>query len=952
MSRYGEIAFTVLIFLICLQLGFSQLPSDQISTMNRVYEMIKNDTGTLFVWNNVTKDSSPCSWKGVFCTPDNSSIIKLSFHLFSISGSEFLPVICQIGTLESLDLSDNYLSSIPAGFITNCGEISGLRLLNFSSNKLVGSLLNFNGFGMLEHLDFSQNSLTGEINSQFIGLDSLKILNLSKNYFEGNVPTNLGKYSLLEELQLSFNQFTGTIPSKIIKYGNLGLIDLSVNNLSGRIPDEFGGLSKLKILILSLNNLSGGIPKSLSNITTLLRFAANQNNFSETIPAGITSYLRSLDLSYNKLSGTIPSDLLSGTNLQSIDLSYNKLEGSIPANISTRLFRLRLGRNSLNGTLPGESMRSLTELTYLELDNNSLIGSIPPEIGMCTNLALLNLAQNRLSGPLPPSLGNLINLQVLNLQSNNFVGEIPIQITMLHRLQRVKISWNSLNGSIPDSISNLQNLTNLDLQGNSLRGSIPNSIGTLNNLLELQLGKNQLSGHIPAMPQNLQIALNLSNNLFEGNIPVTLSRLTGLEVLDLSNNRFSGKIPEFLTKMTTLTQLDLANNLLSGAVPQFGNFVHVVTDGNKDLMKTTRNPPPASQRKRKSVASDAVIAAAAAVIAVGLLTMISLLISRRYYRINDEHLDSGEETSQLRVVQENLLTANSIHRSNIDFSKAMEAVANPSNIFLKSRFSTYYKAVMPSGASYFVKKLNWSDKIFQLGSHEKFGEELEILGKLCNSNVMIPLAYALTVDSAYLFYEFAPKGTLSDALHVSLGNSPLEWASRYSVSIGVAQGLAFLHGCNSGPVLLLDLSSKTILLKSPNEPQVGDIELCKVIDPSKSTGSLSTIAGSVGYIPPEYAYTMRVTAAGNVYSFGVILLELLTGKPPVSGGTELAKAVLSNSAQQNNWDQILDFSVSKTSAAIKRQMLAVLKVALACVSISPDERPNMKSVLRMLLNAR
>ncbi|CAI9778137.1 unnamed protein product [Fraxinus pennsylvanica] len=615
------------------------------------------------------------------------------------------------------------------------------------------------------------------------------------------------------------------------------------------------------------------------------------------------------------------------------------------------MFRLRLGGNSLNGTLPGESLGSLGELMYLELENNNLTGSIPPEIGKCTNLALLNLAGNGLTGPLPPSLGNLTNLQVLNLQSNHFVGEIPTQITMLHRLQRLKLSRNSLNGSIPDSVSSLQNLTNLDLQGNYLSGSIPDSIENLGNLLELQLGKNQLSGHIPEMPRSLQIALNLSFNLFEGQIPGILSRLTGLEVLDLSNNRFSGEIPEFLTKMQTLTRLVLANNQLSGMVPQFGKFVDVNTTGN-NVMYSTQNLPPASQRKRKSVASEAIIASAAAVIAVGLITLISFLISRRYYRINDEHLDTGEETSQPQVIRENLLTANSIHRSNIDFSKAMEAVANPSNIFLKSRFSTYYKAVMPSGASYFVKKLNWSDKIFQLGSHEKFGEELEILGKLCNSNVMIPLAYVLTVDNAYLFYEFSPKGTLSDVLHVGSSNGPLEWASRYSIAIGVAQGLAFLHGSNSSPVLLFDLSSKTIMLKSLNEPQVGDIELCKVIDPSKSTGSLSTIAGSIGYIPPEYAYTMRLTKAGNVYSFGVILLELLTGLPPVIGGTELAKVVLCNSAQQNKWDQILDFSVSKTSAAITRQMLAEEFQRNRTHSTSPDDRPNMKSVLRMLLNAR
>ncbi|EYU23949.1 hypothetical protein MIMGU_mgv1a001849mg [Erythranthe guttata] len=747
----------------------------------------------------------------------------------------------------------------------------------------------------------------------------------------------------LEELQLSFNQFLGEIPVQITKYTNLSLIDLSVNILSGQIPEVLGEeLTKLETFVLSVNNLSGGIPASLSNITTLSRFAANQNRFNGTIPSGLTSYLGVLDLSFNELTGKIPSDLLSGPNLKSLDLSSNQLEGPIPPNISTRLFRLRLGSNALNGVLPSTSLGKLVELVYLELNENNLSGEIPFELGMCRKLALLNLGHNRLTGQLPSVLGDLTSLQVLNLQSNGFIGEIPSRITLLNRLQKLNISWNSLNGSIPLSISSLTNLMNLDLRGNNLSGRIPDSIGSLSSLIELQLGKNQLIGQIPAMPTKLQIALNLSYNFLDGPIPAILSRLIALEVLDLSNNRFSGNIPEFLPRLASLTEVVLSNNELSGVVPTFPGYVLLDTKGNKGLIYSTKENPTAS-----------------ACFAVGLLIMIVMFFSRRYYnRINAEHLHNpGGQASPLEVIHGNLLTPNSIHMANIDFKKAMEAAADPTNITSKTRFSTYYKAVMPSGATYFIKKLNWSDKIFQLGSHERFEEELEVLGKLSNSNVMIPLAYVLTVDSAYLFYNYAHKGTLSDVLHRRMGNNnsnnnTLDWASRYSIAIGVSQGLAFLHECNSGPILLFDLSSTTILLKSLNEPQVGDIELCKVIDPSKSTCSLSTVAGSVGYVPPEYAYTMRVTAAGNVYSFGVVLLELLTGKPAVSGGTELAKWVLSNSGQQNKWDHILDFRVSKTTVAVRSQMVAVLKVGIACVSISPEKRPKMKSVLRMLLNAR
>ncbi|KAJ8541642.1 hypothetical protein K7X08_002458 [Anisodus acutangulus] len=738
------------------------------------------------IWNGTDKTSTPCSWK-----------------------AEFLPVICQISTLESLDVSQNHLSSIPNEFNTSCGGISGLKLLNFSRNKLEGSLPTFTGFGKLESLDFSHNELNGKVELQLSGLNSLKSLNLS------------------------YNQFIGQFHTQIVKFGNLTLVDLSLNGLSGVFPDRLGELSKLQVFVISANNFSGAVPQSLRNIKTLTLLAANQNGFIGSIPIGLTKNLRNLDLSFNDLNGTIPQDLLSPLNLQFVDLTSNNLEGTVPGNISVNLIRLRLGQNALNGLFPSASFGSLHSLTYLELDNNQLSGPIPSELRKCKKLALLNLAQNKLSGPIPVELGDISDLQVLSLQSNSLVGEIPSNISQLNRLQRLNISWNFLT-----------NLTNLNLQGNKLRGRIPLDISNLNVLLELQLGGNQLGGPIPEMPLSLQIALNLSHNLFEGPIPISLSRLTSLEVLDLSYNRFSGQIPDFLTKMVGLTRLVLSNNQLSGVLPEFGSFVSVETRGNSDLIYPSPvAPPQAAKRRRKSIVRQLPFSPQL------------LFQSLEDYRINDEHFHSGEEIPQSPVIQGKVLTANSIHKSNIDFAKAMVAVSEPSNVVFKTRFSTYYKAVMPLGTTYFVKKLNWSEKIFQLGSHELFGEELKNIGKLNNSNVMIPLGYLLAADSAYLLYEFAPIGTLYDVLRGSLGYS-LDWASRYSKAIGVAQGLAFLHGCDTSPILFLDLSSKSILLKSQNEAQIGDIELYKVIDPSKSTGSFSAVAGSVGYILPEYAYTM------------------------------------------------------------------------------------------------
>ncbi|KAL2335036.1 hypothetical protein Fmac_016249 [Flemingia macrophylla] len=935
--EYTPISFLSMLFFCFCPMVLSLLSQNQTETMTNLSRSF------LFPvpWN----DPNPCAWKGVTCDNTDSSVVGISLSGFSLSSPDFLPVACKIETLEHLDVSNNRLSSIPDGFTTECGKIKGLKLLNFSSNMLEGDLPTFNGFNGLETLDMSFNQLRGRIGSELDGLVSLKSLNLSFNNFMGSLPAKLGKSMVLEWLVLSNNHFDGKIPDELLSYENLTGIDLKTNELSQSIPSNIGMLSKLETLILSSNKLIGEIPASLLDITNLSSFAANQNNFTGPVPPGITKYLTSLDLSFNQLSGTIPEDLLSPSQLQVVDLSNNQLSGSLPTRVSPSLCRLRFGSNHLSGNIPSDGFAIVQNLTYLELDDNELNGSIPAGLGSCRNLALLNLAQNYLSGELPPQLGDLGNLHVLQLQLNKLNGTIPTNIGQLKKLITLNLSSNFLSGSIPSEITSLSSLTLLYLQSNKLNGSIPTHISSLTVLVELQLGQNQLSGVIPKMPPKLQVALNLSSNHFSGPIPRGFGSLAGLEILDLSNNIFSGQLPDDLTAMSDLTQLLLSNNQLSGEIPKFSQNVQVDYRGT-NLRNTTAEHnqlPNTASKKGISVNLAILIAIVAASFLVGIA--IQLVVSKKSHHHPEvvQSLVGSRIVPYPKIIESNLLTPSVLHRSSIDFSKAMEVVTDTLNVTLKTWFSTYYTAIMPSGSIYFIKKLNYSDKILPVESHEKFGKELEVLAKLNNSNVMTPLAYVLSTDTAYILYEFISNGSLFDVLHGSM----LDWASRYSIAIGVAQGLSYLHGFVSSPMLLLDLSSKSIMLKSLKEPLVGDIEHYKLIDPSKSTWDFSPVAGSVGYLPPEYAYTMTVTMAGNVYSFGVILLELLTGEPPETDGIELVKWVLSYS---RNPQHILDINVCRTSQEVRNQMLAVLKVALVCVSTSPKARPDMDSVLQMLLN--
>ncbi|KAH1127339.1 hypothetical protein GLYMA_06G237200v4 [Glycine max] len=374
-------------------------------------------------------------------------------------------------------------------------------------------------------------------------------------------------------------------------------------------------------------------------------------------------------------------------------------------------------------------------------------------------MTMLNLAQNHLTGVLPSLLGNITNLQVLRLQMNKLNGAIPIEIGQLHKLSILNLSWNSQGGSIPFEITKLRNITFLNLQTNNLSGSIPTSIDNLKFLFELQLRENKLSGVIPSMPGSLQVSLNLSSNHFSGNTPNNFGNLDSLQVLDLSNNKFPGPIPNQLTGTSTLTQLLHANNaLLSGEIPKFSQHLKVVSSGtglinNTSPDHTIANRPNIVSKKGISVHVTILIAIVPASFLVGIV--IQLVVSRK-------------SCWQPQFIVSNLLTPNAIHKSRINFGKAMEVVADTSNVTLKTRFQTYYIAIMPFGSIYFIKNLNCSNKILPLGSHDKFGKELEVFAKLNNSNVMTPLSYVLSIDTAYILYEYISNGSLYDFLHGSM----------------------------------------------------------------------------------------------------------------------------------------------------------------------------------------
>ncbi|KAG0481910.1 hypothetical protein HPP92_009994 [Vanilla planifolia] len=278
---------------------------------------------------------------------------------------------------------------------------------------------------------------------------------------------------------------------------------------------------------------------------------------------------------------------------------------------------------------------------------------------------------------------------------------------------------------------------------------------------------------------------------------------------------------------------------------------------------------------------------------------------------------------------------------------------NDANKLSSSTFSTAYKAVMPSGLVLSVKKLKSVDRTI-LNHQNKMIRELERLGNLTHPNLVRPIGYVIYEDVAVLLHHYLVNGTLARLVHEAPEDLfERDWSRRLLIAIGIAEGLAFLHNV---AIIHLDVSSGNIFLDANYNALLGEIEISRLLDPSKGTASISAVAGSFGYIPPEYAYTMQVTAPGNVYSFGVVLLEILTSRLPIDEvfgeGIDLVKWVHGASGRGENPEQILDAKLSTISFAWRRQMLAVLKIAMLCTDTTPGKRPKMKKVVEMLLEVK
>ncbi|XP_022877222.1 receptor-like protein kinase HSL1 [Olea europaea var. sylvestris] len=918
----------------------------------RVKDSLSDPAGSLNNWSD--RDATPCNWTGIVCDNRNS-VVSVNLTGASLSGP-FPMFVCRLPSLSMISLSNNSINSSLPVTISSCRN---LTYLDLSDNLFVGTIpYSLADIHSLRYINFEANNFSGEIPESFGNFRLLETFKINENLLNGTVPAALGRITSLKSLELAYNPFSpGRLPPELGNLTNLEVLWLSHCHLEGPIPESFVGLSRIKNLDLSGNRLTGPIPSLIcklksvvqielyanlftgklpagwSNLTELRRFDAAMNNLTGTIPDELCELpLEWLNLYENQLNGQIPESIAKSPNLYDLRLFGNQLSGSLPSELgkNSALQTLDVSHNNLSGVIP-EHLCQRGVLEELVLIYNSFSGNIPESLGKCRSLMRIRMRGNRLSGEIPADFWGLPHVYLLDLDSNAFSGNISNKIFGARNLSTLSVSENMLSGSIPRETGSLENLVEFSAHDNHLGGEIPSSLVHLGQLGKLDLSNNHLSGEIPRGVKDLKQLneLNLANNRLYGEIPDEIGSMPVLNYLDLSRNTFSGSIPRSLQNLK-LNMLNLSNNQLSGEVPPlFAKEVYRDSFlGNPGLCGNIAglcNPTGENRSRAFLWVLRSIFVIAGIVFLVGVVCFV-------WKYKNAKKMNKG-------VIMTKWTSFHKLGFSEFEISECLKEA----NVIGRGASGKVYKVVLSNGEIVAVKKL-WerSDKI-----EDEFEIEVETLGKVRHKNIVKLWCSCNTGSCKLLVYEYMPNGSLGDLLHINKSKL-LNWRTRFKIVLDAAEGLSYLHHDCVPSIVHRDVKSNNILLDENFGAKISDFGVAKILKTvNRGVESMSVIVGSRGYIAPEYAYTLRVNEKSDIYSFGIVILELVTGRTPTDpdfGGKDLATWVCMT-LDKEGIDHVMDPSLD---SEFKEQICRLLDIGLLCTSSLPINRPSMRTVVKML----
>ncbi|XP_077220133.1 leucine-rich receptor-like protein kinase family protein [Tasmannia lanceolata] len=924
-------------------------------------------------WKISPSVTSHCSFSGITCD-GNSHVISINITSVPVFG--FIPPeIGLLSTLINLTLSCSNLTGKLPPEISN---LTSLRFLNISNNNFFGEFPesvagglpeleildaynnNFTGklpvevvkLKKIQHLHFGGNYFSGEIPAVYSEIQSLKYLGLNGNALTGRIPASLSRLSNLQELYLGyFNLYAGGIPPEFGSLTKLIRLDIASSNLTGEIPSTLAGLKMLDTLFLQINHLSGQIPPELSGLQSLKSLDLSLNDFTGEVPESFSELknLMLMNLFSNHLFGQFPDFIADLPNLEVLQVWGNNFTFELPARLGRngKLIKLDVMANHITGMIPRDLCYG-GRLETLMLMGNYLFGPIPYELGECKSLTRVRIARNFLTGTIPAGLFNLPLVDMLELNDNYLSGEIPAVISG-NNLGVLTLSNNNLSGKIPPSIGRISGLQKLSLELNHFSGKIPAEIGQLKNLSKLNISANALTGEIPSELARCKslISIDLSRNNLTGSIPRALTKLRNLNTLNLSGNKLTGEIPPEMQWMRSLTSLDLSYNDLSGDIPVQGLFLVLNGTsfaGNPKLCvpklsfpcTAAGNEEPNSGKKFSALNTSMILILVGLFILILPISICAVIRARIWFK---------------KCRKSNAWKLTAFQKLDFTAEDVLECLKDD-NIIGKGGAGIVYRGSMPDGIDVAIKRL-----VGISGRNDHgFSAEIRILGRIRHRNIVRLLGYVSNKELNLLLYEYMPNGSLGELLRGPKG-AHMQWETRYRVALEAAKGLCYLHHDCSPLIIHRDVKSNNILLDSDFEAHVADFGLAKFLEDAGASECMSSIAGSYGYIAPEYAYTLRVDEKSDVYSFGVVLLELITGRKPVGefgDGVDIVhwvrKTTMELPEKSDTAAAVLAVVDHRLTGYPMCGVTNLFKVAMKCVEERSAERPTMREVVHILAN--
>ncbi|PON53776.1 Tyrosine-protein kinase [Parasponia andersonii] len=624
-----------------------------------------------------------------------------------------------------------------------------------------------------------------------------------------------------------------------------------------------------------------------------------------------------------------------------------------------------------SGLFEGVACNEHRKVANISLQGKGLSGKVSPAVAELKCLSGLYLHYNNLSGEIPREISNLTELNDLYLNVNNLYGTIPSEIGSMASLQVLQLCCNQLTGKLPSEIRFLKRLSVLALQYNRLTGQIPPSLGDLGMLKRL----------------------DLSFNRFFGSVPARLSSIQSLEILDVRNNTLSGVVsPGFrrlnegfksennpglcgvgFSRLRACTAFDNANLNVDGSGPTGQNI--------NDTADPRRNPESANVEvhcnqthcSKSARFSQAAVVAGVVIVTITMTGMVFVIViryRRRKQKISStcDPSDGRLSTDQGKEFQFHSKNASPLvrleycngwdplgdggnglgssqeylnrYRFNMEEIESATQYFSEVNLLGKSKFSSVYKGVLRDGSVVAIRSIS----ITSCKSDEaEFVKGLNLLFSLRHENLVKLRGFCCSKSRSecYLIYDFAPKGTLSRYLDTGEGSDQvLDWSKRVSIISGIAKGIQYLHSseANRPAMIHQNISAEKVLIDHQFNPLISDSGLPKLLADDIVFSALKTSA-AMGYLAPEYITTGRFTEKSDIYAFGVIVLQVVSGQFMLTKSIRMA-------AKSSKFEDFVDANLKGEFPESEAAKLGEL--GLACTHELPEERPNVEEVIQDL----